>query len=258
MNTENASSTGLARSTRVAAWLAVLLGIVGLAGMLSSGPLYRIGALSLGHAFLLMGLGAKVGVAAIIVGVIALIMSLLAHRGRFTAIAVLAIVLGVLAFLPPWMFRHRAALVPPIHDISTDIVNPPAFKSVLPLRVDAPNSPVYGGAQVADQQVEAYPDIKPVQLPQSPQAVFEAALKVAQAMDWKIQAQDAAQGHIEATSTTFWYGFKDDVVIRIRAHNGGSRLDVRSESRVGKSDVGKNAERIRDFVSQLKNQLGTA
>lgn len=256
MNTENVSATGFARFTRVLVWIALLLGVVGLAGMLLSGPLYRVGMLGLGHAFKLMGLGAKIGVAAIIVGVIALILTWLAHRGRLTALAVLAIVLGVLAFLPPWMFKHRAALVPAIHDISTDVTNPPAFKAVLPLRKNAPNSPIYGGTPVADEQLQAYPDIKPMQLQRSPQAVFDAALKVAQTMGWKIQAQDPTQGHIEATATTFWYGFKDDVVIRIRASNRGTRLDIRSESRVGKSDVGKNAERIRDFRDQLEASLG--
>ena len=62
-------------------------------------------------------------------------------------------------------------------------------------------------------------------------------------------------GRIEATATTTWFGFKADVVIRIRPTADGSELDIRSKSRVGRSDVGKNAERIREFMSELEAQL---
>lgn len=151
---------------------------------------------------------------------------------------------------------QHARAVPAIHDISTDTTNPPAFKAVLAQRADSPNSPVYAGAKVAAQQHKAYPDIKPLQFKASPDTVFTAALKTARDMGWKIQANDAASGHIEATDTTSWFGFKDDIVIRIRPQANGTRLDIRSESRLGKSDVGKNAARIRAFRNQLDRRLG--
>ncbi|MGH8338572.1 MAG: DUF1499 domain-containing protein, partial [Gammaproteobacteria bacterium] len=131
--------------------------------------------------------------------------------------------------------------------------------AVLGARVNSPNSPAYGGAKNAAQQHEAYPDIQPLIFKATPDQVFDAALKTEHDMDWKIDASDAAAGRIEATSTTFWFGFKDDVVIRIRANTGdGTRLDIRSQSRVGISDVGKNAERIRNFRRLLERQLGNA
>lgn len=237
------------------ACLGVVAGVVALLGMLLAGPLYRFGILGLRPAFGLMGLGAKVGIAAVVVGVIGLALAWFAHRGRYAAVAALGIVLGVLAFVPPWMFAHKASQVPPIHDISTDTLHPPQFEAVLPLRAGSPNSPDYPGAAVAAQQHEAYPDIQPLQFEAAPATVFNAALKTARGMGWTIDAQAPTQGRIEATATTFWFGFKDDVVIRIRAEGGGTRLDIRSESRVGKSDVGTNAARIRSFISRIKEDI---
>ena len=70
-------------------------------------------------------------------------------------------------------------------------------------------------------------------------------------MGWQIVDANAREGRIEATATTFWFGFKDDVVVRIVPAPGGSRVDVRSVSRVGVSDVGANAKRVRDFLQKL-------
>ncbi|MDE2086049.1 MAG: DUF1499 domain-containing protein [Xanthomonadaceae bacterium] len=223
--------------------------------MLLAGPLYRFGVLGLRPAFGLMGLGARAGIVAIVIALVGLVLALFARRGRYVSYAVLGIVLGVLAFLPPSMFRHKASQVPPIHDISTDTVNPPPFETVLALRANAPNSPDYAGATVAAQQHQAYPDIQPLQFKAAPAAVFDAALKTAKSMGWTIDAQVPTQGRIEATATTFWFGFKDDVVIRIRPDVQGTRLDIRSESRIGKSDVGKNAARIRTFRTRLEQNL---
>jgi len=66
---------------------------------------------------------------------------------------------------------------------------------------------------------------------------------------------DKSLGIIEATETTAWFGFKDDVVVRIRTTGEESFLDVRSKSRVGKSDLGKNAERIHTLIDAINSQL---
>jgi uncharacterized protein (DUF1499 family) len=60
---------------------------------------------------------------------------------------------------------------------------------------------------------------------------------------------------VEATDTTFWFGFKDDVVVRVRAaeNGGGSIVDVRSVSRVGQSDLGLNAKRIGSILDGLRD-----
>jgi uncharacterized protein (DUF1499 family) len=147
---------------------------------------------------------------------------------------------------------QQARSVPPIHDITTDTLDPPEFIAIRPLRADAPNPPEYAGEVVARQQQEAYPDIRPYRLDVGAENAFEQALAAARKMGWEIVVADPAAGRIEATATTFWYGFKDDVVVRISEDNGGSVIDVRSKSRVGRSDVGANAARIRAYLEVLK------
>ncbi len=86
----------------------------------------------------------------------------------------------------------------------------------------------------------------------APPEAFRRAEEIARGMGWEIVASVPREGRIEATDTTFWYGFKDDIVIRIEPEASASRIDVRSVSRVGKSDVGKNAARIRAFMARLR------
>ena len=104
---------------------------------------------------------------------------------------------------------------------------------------------------IASQQREAYPDLQPVTVEMPPAQAFERALATVQDMGWELVATEADAGRIEATDTTFWFGFKDDVVIRVKPAGGGSRIDIRSLSRVGGGDVGTNAKRIRDYVAAL-------
>ncbi len=96
-----------------------------------------------------------------------------------------------------------------------------------------------------------YPDIRPLELAMPPDAAFARALDAAKSFGWEIDATDAASGRIEATATTPWFGFRDDVVIRVTPTPSGSRIDVRSLSRVGKGDVGANAKRIRAYLAKL-------
>lgn len=258
MNIASSRSTASThRWTRRIGGLGVIAGIVAVLAMLLPGPLYRAGLLGLKTAFSGVTFGFGLGALAALLGVIALLLALFGKPRRYLTRPVMAIVLGLIAFVPPLMFAQKAKSVPPIHDITTDTANPPAFKALLPQRADAPNSVVYGGAEVASQQHAAYPDIQPLQLHASPADAFKAALNVARSMGWVIAAQVPAEGRIEATATTLWFGFKDDVVIRVQAEATGSRVDVRSESRVGGSDVGANAARIRSFSSKLRETLGT-
>ena len=141
--------------------------------------------------------------------------------------------------------------MPPIHDITTDTADPPVFVAVLPLRADAPNPAEYGGEDVAAAQQQAYPDLRPLILPLAPDVTFARALDAARGAGWAIVAADSTDRRIEATETTGWFGFKDDVVVRIRPADGGSRVDVRSVSRTGRSDVGTNARRIRAYLRSL-------
>lgn len=151
-----------------------------------------------------------------------------------------------------WLKTHD---VPPIHDITTDFVNPPQFVAIVPLRRDAPNPAAYGGAETAIKQLQAYPDIKPLVLEQPFEQAFEAARATARRMGWNIVAMDKKDGRIEATATTFWFGFIDDIVIRITPAGLRSIIDIRSVSRVGRSDLGANAGRIRIFLEKLRHNV---
>ena len=241
---------------RAATALGVGLGIIAVLAMLGPGPMYRFGWLGLGSAFGLMRYAVWLGIAAAVIALLGLALALFARIHRWRLRAVLGIVLGLIALSPPLMFMHDARSVPPIHDISTDTVNPPQFHALLAQRANTPNPPGYGGAAVATEQHAAYPDIEPLDFKAAPAVAFDAALKTARAMGWAIAAEAPAEGRIEATATTRWFGFKDDVVIRVQAQGGGSRLDIRSQSRVGRSDVGANAARIRAFRQRLETRLG--
>jgi uncharacterized protein (DUF1499 family) len=139
----------------------------------------------------------------------------------------------------------------PIHDISTDTQDPPAFIVVATLRDGNDNPVAYPDDDTAELQAKAYPDIKTIVLIQDKEAAFATALAAAENMGWEIVANEPAEGRIEATATTPFVGFKDDVVIRVKAGPAGTLVDVRSKSRIGKGDMGVNAERIRAYTTEL-------
>jgi uncharacterized protein (DUF1499 family) len=173
------------------------------------------------------------------------------RSGSGLAPALIGMILGFIVVAVPAYRLQKARSVPAIHDITTDTVDPPRFSSILPLRRNASNPPDYGGPQIASQQLRAYPDITPLIVDIPPEAAFKMALAASRKMGWEIIDADRTERRIEAVDTTFWFGFKDDIVIRVRENGQGSRVDVRSVSRVGISDVGTNADRIRGFFRQM-------
>ncbi|PYQ16963.1 MAG: DUF1499 domain-containing protein [Acidobacteria bacterium] len=229
----------------VIAVAAVTLSVVALAVLLAAGPGTRIGWWSFRTGLGLLRWAFYGGVAGAALALIAVV------GGGRRALAALGLLVGVAAMLPPWQFQRMARSRPPIHDISTDTDDPPRFVAVVPLRQGGTNPVDYGGPAIAAQQREAYPDIAPATLALPPARAFEHALQVARAQGWQVVAAAPAEGRIEATDTTRWFGFKDDIVIRVRPEGAGSRVDVRSVSRVGRGDVGTNARRIRDFLKAL-------
>jgi uncharacterized protein (DUF1499 family) len=174
------------------------------------------------------------------------------HR-KALVLALAGFLIGLVAAGIPLSWMRLARQLPPIHDITTDPVNPPLFAAIMPLRANADNPAEYGGQAIANQQRAAYPDISTVVLPLPPAMAFERALKAAQSMGWKIVDANAEAGRIEAMARTFWFGFTDDMVVRIAAAAGGSKVDVRSVSRVGLGDLGTNANRIRHYMLQLRH-----
>lgn len=178
---------------------------------------------------------------------------------RLATMALIGAIVATVAYLVPASYQPPAG-TPGIHDVSTDTVDPPQYVAVLPLRADAPNTTVYGGspdmtpARLAELQMAAFPDLKTRHLDDAPAAVFERALATVESLGWDVVAAAPEDGRIEATDTTFWFRFKDDVVIRIRPEGVGSRLDARSLSRVGRGDAGTNARRLRRFFEAFEER----
>lgn len=202
--------------------------------------------------------------AGFVIGFLALILSVAVkpRRGGSMLLALIAMAIPVAGVMKADSVRKTAAALPFIHDISTDTADAPLFSSVIMALRDATpgvNSADWvgkkdpsGKALVADLQATGYPDIKPIKSPQDPALVFERSLDILKSQGWEIVSQDREAGVIEATDTTFWYGFKDDIIIRVKPAAGNtSRVDMRSLSRIGGSDLGKNAERIRAYRAAL-------
>ncbi len=222
---------------------------------IAAGPLgHRAGLLPLSAALLLL----MAGILAAVVWVVIRVIAALRRRGAGfrDRRALVAALLSAGALGVPLANILPALGAPPIHDITTDPDDPPRFEAVVPLRAGAPNPLEYGGPQLAATQRAAYPDVLPLAVDASPSAVLEAARSVAVELGWEIVAVDPARGLLEATATTFWFGFEDDVAVRVRpAESGGALVDVRSVSRVGVGDLGANANRIRAFLARLQAAL---
>jgi uncharacterized protein (DUF1499 family) len=233
--------------------LPLLLSLLAVLVLLAGGPGYRFGLWGLD-----MGLrgalqyGLFAGIAA--VGFAIALLFMRRQRERHVGKLVAAIVIGI---VPPGVFLWliNTAEQHPIHDITTDLDEPPRFEAVLEAREGAPNPAEYAGAETAEAQREHYPDLAPLTTDVDADSLYEHALAAARESGWNIVATDADAGRIEASDMTLWYGFTDDIVVRVSETGAGSRLDVRSKSRVGRSDLGKNAERVRDYLDLVEQRL---
>jgi uncharacterized protein (DUF1499 family) len=172
--------------------------------------------------------------------------------------ALLGIAVGAVAAYIPWHLKQTAESLPYIHDISTDTANPPEFVAAARLRKAGDHPVTYDGNEVAELQHKAYPDLAPLISKAPADKVFEAAKAAVAQIGMQIVEADPAQGRIEANHTSLLYGFTDDMVVRISAVPEGSKVDVRSKSRVGRSDLGQNAKRIRAFLAKLRENVGGA
>ena len=221
-----------------------------------------------GFGTLTLGYGPLLLMAAAGLGLVALVLALLVKPRTGLGKAALALAIPVLALGYAGYVRSEAASIPPIHDIVSDPSAPLMFSDrVMALRAALPGgNPVEADPHVPDDdrfgaaagqsaralQRSAYPDIRPIMLAQAPAEAFETALAAARAEGWSIDATDPENGRIEASVRSLWFGFVDDVVVQVAPAEGGSRIDVRSTSRVGVSDLGANAERVRAFQSAFQ------
>jgi len=194
--------------------------------------------------------------------------------GLREAVSALAIGLALIAY--PAYLGAKAYRLPAIYDITTDPIDPPRFDAIARLRPRNANPTTYAGLYTAEQQHAAYPDIEPEVTDSSPQEAYNAALKVVTKRRWHIvdarppqtvapsivnararQPAPVRDGTIEAIARTPILGFRDDVVVRVRATADGARIDVRSASRYGRHDLGTNAARVRDLIDDIDDILST-
>lgn len=227
-------------------WLAVLaLAVLGLAG-----PAHRLG-VSLDTSYTVVRWAAHGGLVAALVSIVAAILGYRARAWLRLAIAVVALGGGLSAFFIGFTVDRGVTNTPPIHDVTTDLDNPPTFTAVVARRADAPNR-LDRSPQLSALQRESYPDLAPITVSTRPDQTFDRALAAAQAQGWEIVTADKSSGRIEATDTTRWFGFVDDVAVRLTAWGAGTRVDVRSVSRTGTGDAGRNADRIRTFLREVQ------
>lgn len=246
------------RIAKVLAWTGTGVAIACVIFAVASGPGYQVGLWHLGTGFTIVRWSVYTAAGA---GVVALAGGVLAALGRRVLVAFVGIggaVIALALIVPSWELQRTASQVPGIHDITTDTDHPPQFVALLPVRQKTVNGPEYGGEKIARAQKAGYPDIQPASLDEPPARAFERALAAARSLNWEIVAAVPAEGHIEATDTTRWFRFKDDIVIRVTANGTGSRVDIRSKSRLGRSDLGTNARRIREFLRVLNARAAAA
>jgi uncharacterized protein (DUF1499 family) len=227
--------------------LAIASGFGARAGLLS--PFASMGAYALGSLLLFM--------AAITAG-LGLIRSGGLRGASSRPAAWLALLAGLAVTANNGFVMANARGAPAIHDISTDTETPPAFVAIIPLRqAEAANPSEYAGAETAAEQRRAFPDLKPLRVDQPVAVVFAKAREVIADKGWTLVAASEAEGRIEATAETGWVRFKDDVVIRIQPDGSGTRIDMRSKSRVGRGDMGVNARRVRNYLDALQARLAS-
>lgn len=233
--------------------------------LIVDGPLYRMGIMPLVPALLLLVLAiilSLISFALLVTGVLAARATSSEGAGLVALVGLVVCTAMVMNFA---LLVKRGLSAPPIHDVSTDLDDPPDFADVVPLREKAGalnpheyvrEAPGRKGAtiNVPEAQRKAYPDIQTARLQMFPSEAFEAADRAARKMGWDIVASVPSEGRIEATDTSRYFGFKDDVSIRVRADGPHSKVDVRSNSRVGVGDVGVNAARIRDYLEELEKK----
>lgn len=231
-----------------------LVAFIGSLVFVMSGYGYQFEWWGLGTAFRIMipG-GAILGLIALILGIVYTLKARKSEQkvsGQWMIIVAAVLGLALIGNFGYWYMEIQKGY-PPIHDITTDTENPPEFVAIVPLRADAPNQTEYGGEEVASTQKEFYGDIEPLYLDVPPGEAFDVALRAAGQTSWKIVGAFKEDLRIEAYHKLPWFGFIDDVVIRVDTTEQGSRIDVRSVSRVGRGDLGVNAHRIKEYLNLI-------
>ncbi len=226
---------------------------------------------------LIVGWGPRLLALALLVALVALAVTLWRRPRDGWRTAATALLIPLLGFGYLGYVRSESAALPPIHDIATDPADPPmpspelaaararvGANPIADLAAPLSAAEAYRDARfaaVADRSIaelsrEAYPDVAPLRVEAAPADAFDAAQSALAEAGFEVTTLDAASGRIEAVAESFWFGFEDDVIVRVRPDGAGSRIDLRSISRVGVSDLGANAKRIRALSAAIRKRLG--
>lgn len=222
------------------------VGLIALAALPVGALGHRFGLLQLTAGSALVFSGIVLATIVLVLGIAALVFVYTRRRraDRMPALIGLAASVAVLVVTAPY---YAALSLPMTNDVTTDRADPPVFEHVAADRAPDANLLVYTEEE-ARVQAEGYPDLVSIRASAGAHESFGRAVDVARALGWDVVSENAGTGLIEATATTFWFGFHDDVAIRVRREDTETVVDLRSASRVGLHDLGANAKRIRAFV----------
>jgi len=203
--------------------------------------------------FLLLAVGTVLAAIVFFLGIVAYVYCVSRKLQAERGVILVGVVLSTVILAVMGNQFAAASSVPPIHNISTDTNAPPEFDKIVAIRdAESANPLLYDPETLAQTQREAYPQVQPLISNAAPAEMLERAVRVMRDMGMEIVDVNASAGRAEATDSTFWFGFKDDVVVRVRSEGSGSVVDIRSVSRVGQSDLGKNAARISEILAGLQ------
>jgi uncharacterized protein (DUF1499 family) len=246
------------RTSRLAIW-ARRLALFSMAAVFLSIVIVRSGFLEIRPALATFA-------AALALAVIALLMAFAAFiviwreglLGMRAALVAIGIAIALLAY--PAVLIAQTYKLPWIYDITTDPIDPPRYDTLAKIRPRNANPVIYAGLSAAEKQIEAYPDIEPIESALNARQAYDAALTVVRQRRWLIvdaraPDQDRREGRIESVARTPIMGFRDDVIVRIRTEAHGSRIDIRSSSRYGTFDFGTNAKRVRALIDDIDSEL---
>ena len=199
-----------------------------------------------------LGLGGSLFLGA--VALIAMVWAGIGKKPGWTAPMVTVVVIAAAPILLIMATAGDGFDKPRIHDITTDVDNPPTFSVAQSLRKEGENSLEYAAETLPALQSSAYPEIQPLYVSQTAFESYEQAKQTLESLGWEITREDIVNYELEAVDETLILGFKDDVIVRVQADEKGSRVDMRSVSRVGISDLGANAQRIQRFQAAFQVQ----
>jgi len=245
-------------TSRLAIWARRMAGFAFLAAFLAV-LIVRSGLLENRPALATFGGALSLAVVALVLALAAFVVIWMEGlAGIGAAVTAMLVSLALLAY--PAYLGIRAYRLPWIYDITTDPIDPPRYEALARLRVRDANPTTYAGLYAADQQRSAYPDVGPLGTNATAQAAYDAALAVVNKRRWRVVDARPPQagrreGRIEAVARTPIMGFRDDVVIRVRAETDGARIDARSSSRYGAFDFGTNAARVRGLMNDIEDAI---